>query len=377
MIVPNPLSYLSPKAAVQNSPIHGRGLFAIGEFQPGEIVCVKGGYIFNREVLAEIAPVLGPVEIQIADGLFIGPRQAEEREGGMIFSNHSCDPNIGVEGQIVFVALRRIEAGEELTHDWATTDDDDYSMTCRCGAPCCRGVITGQDWRRKDLQQKYRGYFAWHLQHKIDAGRTPHFVPNLQEQFGPIDIYLFDQLLRGRLTREMRICDAGCGSGRNLVYFFQEGFEVFGADADPRAIQAVRQMARALAPDLPADNFRAESIEAMSFADAFADVAISSAVLHFARDEAHFEAMLRGTWRVLKPGGLFFCRLASSIGIESQVKRSAGRRFALPDGSERFLVDGALLMKLSQELGGELIDPLKTTVVQNQRSMTTWVLRKD
>jgi hypothetical protein len=165
----SPLSYLSPKAGVRNSPIHGRGLFAIGEFRPGEIVCIKGGYIFDRAALGEIAPALGPAEIQIADDLFIGPRHAGERDAAMIFSNHSCDPNIGVQGQIVFVALRQIAIGEELTHDWATTDDDDYSMTCRCGAPCCRGVITGQDWRNKDLQRKYRGMFSWYLQRKISA----------------------------------------------------------------------------------------------------------------------------------------------------------------------------------------------------------------
>jgi len=165
-----PLSYLSPKAAVESSPIHGRGLFATGEFQLGEIVCVKGGYIFTKDVLDVIAPVLGPAEIQIADGLFIGPGNAGEREGGMIFSNHSCDPNIGVQGQIVFVALRPIAPGEELTHDWATTDDDDYSMTCRCGAAACRGVITGKDWQNHDLQRKYRGRFSWYLQQKIDAG---------------------------------------------------------------------------------------------------------------------------------------------------------------------------------------------------------------
>lgn len=166
---PAALSYLSPKAAVQISPIHGRGLFAVGEFQPGEIVCVKGGYVFTRAVLDQIAPFLGPAEIQIADDLFIGPRRSEEREGGMIFSNHSCDPNIGVQGQIAFVALRHIAIGEELTHDWATTDDDNYTVTCRCGAPCCRGVITGKDWRRKELQRKYQGNFSWYLQRKIEA----------------------------------------------------------------------------------------------------------------------------------------------------------------------------------------------------------------
>jgi hypothetical protein len=165
------LSYLSPKAAVQKSPIQGRGLFATGEFSPGEIVCVKGGYIFTRATLDEIEPVLGPAEIQIADGLFIGPSRTEDLEGGMIFSNHSCDPNLAVQGQIVFVALRQIAIGEELTHDWATTDDDDYSMTCRCGAAGCRGTITGKDWQKKDLQRKYRGVFSWYLQRKIDSGQ--------------------------------------------------------------------------------------------------------------------------------------------------------------------------------------------------------------
>jgi uncharacterized protein len=138
----------------------------MGEFHPGEIVCVKGGHIFTRATLGEIAPLLGPAEIQIAADLFIGPREPDEREGAMIFSNHPCDPNIAVQGQIVFVALRRIAVGEELTHDWATTDDDDYSMPCRCGAATRRGVITGKDWQNKDLQQKYRGLFSWYLQQK-------------------------------------------------------------------------------------------------------------------------------------------------------------------------------------------------------------------
>ena len=195
----------------------------------------------------------------------------------------------------------------------------------------------------------------------------------LTEQFGQIDIYLFDQLLRGRITPGMRILDAGCGFGRNLVYFLREGYEVFGADEDPQAVAAVRR----LATPLPPENFRAVPVEAMSFPDSFADVVLSSAVLHFARDDRQFEAMLDGAWRVLKPGGLFFCRLASSIGIETKVRCLAGRRHLLPDGSERYLVDEALLLHLTARLGGRLADPLKTTVVQNQRSMTTWVVRKN
>lgn len=196
------------------------------------------------------------------------------------------------------------------------------------------------------------------------------------EQFGQIDIYLFDQLLRGRIVPGMRVLDAGCGSGRNLVYLLREGYEVYGADLDSHSVERVRKLAAALAPALPAKNFRVEAVEEMSFPSAFADVVISSAVLHFARDDGHFRAMLSGAWRVLKPGGLFFCRLASSIGIESQIRRVSGRRFHLPDGSERYLVDETLLSQLTEELGGRLADPIKTTVVQNQRSMTTWVIQR-
>ena len=194
-------------------------------------------------------------------------------------------------------------------------------------------------------------------------------MASLAEQFGPIDIYLFDQLLRGRITPGMRIFDAGCGGGRNLVYFVRQGYEVYGVDADPQAVASLRGF-------VPDGNFRLESLEAMTFPAEFADVVLSNAVLHFARDDGQFDAMLRGSWRVLKAGGIFFCRLASSIGMEQRMRRIDGRRFLLPDGSERYLVDEALLTRYTAELGGELIDPLKTTVVQNQRCMTTWVLRK-
>jgi tellurite methyltransferase len=201
-------------------------------------------------------------------------------------------------------------------------------------------------------------------------------MPGLHEQFGEIDIYLFDQLLRGRLSPGMRVLDAGCGSGRNLVYLLQAGYEVFGIDADPIAIQAVRQLASRLAPHLGADHFRVEAVERMSFPEAFADVVLSNAVLHFARDDEHFTAMLQGTWKALGRGGLLFCRLASSIGMEQEVQSIGGRRHRLPDGTERYLVDAAMLTNLTRELGGELLDPLKTTVVQHQRCMTTWVVRK-
>jgi SAM-dependent methyltransferase len=174
----------------------------------------------------------------------------------------------------------------------------------------------------------------------------------------------------------MTVLDAACGGGRNLVYLLKSGFDVFATDADAAAIDSVRQLAAQLAPHLPAQNFRVEPVERMTFGDNFADVVLSSAVLHFARDAAQFDAMVREMWRVLKPGGMLFCRLASSIGMEDRVVPLGGGRFLLPDGSERYLVDEKLLMDLTTRLGGGLLDPLKTTVVQNQRCMTTWVVRK-
>jgi tellurite methyltransferase len=199
---------------------------------------------------------------------------------------------------------------------------------------------------------------------------------DLTSLFGQIDIYLFDQLLRGRIGPGMSVLDAGCGHGRNLVFFLREAYLVYAVDPDPDAIRSVQSLAERLAPRLPRSNFRAEAVESSSFPDHAADVVLSSAVLHFARDESHFQAMLLGTWRLVKPGGLFFCRLASSIGMEGRPLSRGGRRFALPDGTERFLVDEPYLLALTSGLGADLLDPLKTTVVQDRRCMTTWVLRK-
>jgi tellurite methyltransferase len=201
-------------------------------------------------------------------------------------------------------------------------------------------------------------------------------VIDLSSVFGQIDIYLFDQLLRGRISPGMTVLDAGCGDGRNLVFFLRHAYQIYAVDPDANAIRAVRSLAERLAPQLPLSNFRAEAVESSSFPDHAADVVISSAVLHFARDESQFQAMLRGTWRLVKPNGLFFCRLASSIGMEGRFTSLGGRRFALPDGTERFLVDEPYLLALTSELGGALLDPLKTTVVQDRRCMTTWVLRR-
>ncbi len=198
---------------------------------------------------------------------------------------------------------------------------------------------------------------------------------DLLTEFGDIDIYVFDQLLRGLIAPGMKVFDAGCGGGRNLVYLLRQGYDVCGNDANPAAIAQVRALAAEHAPGRPAD-FRVEAIENTSFPDASADVVLASAVLHFARDPAHFEALLRATWRVLKPGGVFFARLASTIGIEQQVHPLGESRYRLPDGSDRYLVDAATILDWTERLGGTLLDPIKTTVVHDQRSMTTWVARR-
>ena len=166
------LSYLSPKTEVRESKIHGRGLFAIADIAKDEVVAVKGGHIISgKQLREEVTARLGPAEIQIGEDLFIAPVTEDEREGSMLYSNHSCDANIGMRGEITFAAMRDIRAREELTHDWATTDDDDYSVKCNCSAPNCRGTLTGKDWERPELQARYAGYFSTYLAHKIKRQR--------------------------------------------------------------------------------------------------------------------------------------------------------------------------------------------------------------
>ena len=196
----------------------------------------------------------------------------------------------------------------------------------------------------------------------------------VQEQFGQIDIYVFDQILRGNIGPEMRVLDAGCGYGRNLVYLLRSGCEVFALDADSAGVAHVRALAAELAPALPAENFVTGAIEKMPFVDGFADVVICNSVLHFARDEQHFLAMITELWRVVRPGGLLFCRLGSRIGMDFEHVR--GQVFRIGDGSEWFLVDEAALLDMTRQMDGVMVDPLKTTVVQDYRCMTTWVVRK-
>ncbi len=209
--------------------------------------------------------------------------------------------------------------------------------------------------------------------------KSEHRIPSpreLGELFGDIDIYLFDQIFKGRISESDTVLDAGCGGGRNLVYLLRIGCDVCAVDSSTQAIEDVRSMAANLAPGLPASNFRVETLDSLSFSDEQFDVIISNAVLHFAANESAFRAMLLELWRVLSPDGIFFSRLASTIGIEDRVTSLGGRRYRLPDGSERFLVDEGMLVRWTHELRGALLEPIKTVNVQNQRCMTTWCLRK-
>lgn len=199
---------------------------------------------------------------------------------------------------------------------------------------------------------------------------------NLQQLYGNIDIYLFDQLLKGRFDHCHKIIDIGCGGGRNLHYFLQNGFEVFGIDPNADAIDHVKKLSATLAPENSSANFVVANAEDLIYPYNFFDLAICSAVLHFATSHVHFDAMLRSVWRTLKPGGYLFARLASDIGIETLVQPLGNGVYRLPDGSTRYLVNQQLLLQYTAHLGAELFEPIKTTNVQNLRCMTTWCLRK-
>jgi len=201
-------------------------------------------------------------------------------------------------------------------------------------------------------------------------------MKNLQQLFGNIDIYLFDQLLKGTYSQCHKILDVGCGGGRNLIYFLQHNYDVYGIDPNPEAITAVQELSVALTGKHKTGNFTVGFAETMPFDDHTFDLVICSAVLHFAQSRQHFEAMLTKMWQVIKPGGYLFARLASNIGIEALVQSLGQGQYLLPDGSERYLITEQDLLHYTQKLNGYLHEPIKTTNVQNLRCMTTWCLQK-
>lgn len=210
----------------------------------------------------------------------------------------------------------------------------------------------------------------------MSGWKTEKQMHNVSEYFGEIDIYLFDQILKNQFTNQTVILDAGCGGGRNLIYFLRSGNPVYAVDQNFDAVRYVKSLAEKIAPHLPSENFQQSNVEALPFSDEKFDLVISNAVLHFAASENHFEQMVAEMWRVLKFGGMLFVRLASSIGIEDKIELIEGRRYNLPDGSERFLVNEEMLLHATEKLGGMLSEPIKTTNVQNLRAMTTWLIRK-
>lgn len=202
-------------------------------------------------------------------------------------------------------------------------------------------------------------------------------VNSIRETFCDIDIYLFDQLQKGRFSPGMKIFDAGCGGGRNIIWFLRNGFDVSAMDMDKSAVEKIRDLVKAIAPDLPPENFQSAALESIPFPDEKFDWVICNAVLHFAEDRPQFDRWLAELWRVLKPGGMFFARLASSIGIEELLIPTAKGRYMMPDGTERFIIDEQILRSATETIGGLFIEPIKTTNVENIRCMTTWVLAKD
>lgn len=202
-------------------------------------------------------------------------------------------------------------------------------------------------------------------------------INSIRETFCDIDIYLFDQLQKGRFSPGMKIFDAGCGGGRNIIWLMRNGFDVSAIDVDDGAVEKIRDLAKAMAPHLPSENFQTAGLESIPFPDERFDWVICNTVLHFAEDRSQFDRWLAELWRVLRPGGMFFARLASSIGIKELLAPTANGRYMMPDGTERFVVDEQMLKDATAAIDGRFIEPIKTTNVENLRCMTTWVLAKD
>jgi len=153
-----PKTWISPKARKgAPSEIAGRGLFAVDKISCGEVVAVKGGHIVSTDQLWSMPERLQNSDVQITDDLHLVALSEEEYDAVMLFVNHSCEPNVGFGGNVVLVAMRDVDAGKELTTDYAMFDGYEGSMDCTCGRPTCRGRVDGRDWQRPDLQERYRG----------------------------------------------------------------------------------------------------------------------------------------------------------------------------------------------------------------------------
>ena len=187
------------------------------------------------------------------------------------------------------------------------------------------------------------------------------------------DIYLIDQILKGRYNNGGKLLDAGCGGGRNISWFvMQPNFDIYAIDADQNAIDHLLKVY----PSLKQDQTYCTSIQSLPFRDAFFDHIICSAVLHFASSTKDFLQMFSELNRVLKPDGSLFIRAASDIGIENRILPLEGGRFSLPDGTDRFLLTRQLIEQVLNSFPITLTEPVKTTNVQDLRCMTTLVMVK-
>lgn len=201
-------------------------------------------------------------------------------------------------------------------------------------------------------------------------------LDQLKTVFGDIDIYLFDQLLKGRIQESMSILDAGCGNGRNSTYLMKAGVDVYGVDTSDKAVQQIRELAAQISPDNPQQHFAVADLASLPYESGMFDVVICSAVLHFSKDEAHFRRMVQELWRVTKYGGMVFCRFSTTIGLEDKLHKIREQKYQMSHGPVWFLADDDMLLSLEKELKAVRLEPLKTVLVEQERTMTTWVLRK-
>jgi len=164
-------TYRSPKIEVRDGTLSGRGVVALADIGKDEIVAIKSGHVINAKQLLKISVEVGDFALQIDDDFYLSPTFPEEVDDMTVFINHSCDPNVGFRGQVIYVAMRDVKRGEELFHDYSMERSDDYFLECRCGSPKCRHQVTGNDWQLPELQQRYGRYFSIYLRQKIDAGK--------------------------------------------------------------------------------------------------------------------------------------------------------------------------------------------------------------
>ncbi|MFY0674091.1 MAG: class I SAM-dependent methyltransferase [Bacteroidia bacterium] len=197
------------------------------------------------------------------------------------------------------------------------------------------------------------------------------------EQFGYLDIYVFDQLLKGNISPESKILDAGCGNGRNHFFFVKEGYDVSAFDLNTESLENAKSQAKELNyPKL--HQFKQGDMTDIPFKSNSFDFIINVAVLHFANNRAHFEKMLTELVRVCTPGGKILMRVASNIGIKHlfvAINENA-QRYLMPDGSERFVMNEEDFEYFTSKVKCDFAEPIKTTNVNNLRCMTTWLIRK-